>query len=335
MSRLASYTRRSCSPAIGLALWLLSAGVASAQQSDFSLKFATETAHATTAMHLQIVYRNPAAPNGKPSPIRHLVTMAPFGTRFNLTIPRCTASDQEIMAQGPSACPAGSQVGTGTLTAITGFGPPIDPYPTDVTIFNTGEGVVEIVRDQRTGATLADDRLQIKGNAMIGNPPAIPGGPPDGQTAVREIDFTFPASSHYITTPPSCPGGVWTSNASFTFADGTTQHVASATPCRPSADSGGHAHSGGRTQARIRVAGVPRRCARRAFTARVRIRDRSALKLVQVRLDGRLMFTTRRKRFGVRIHARSLRPGRHRLSVIARDAAGNRARKTVRFWRCG
>lgn len=218
-------------PIVGVVLSLLLASAASAQQSDFSLQFAARTPAAPTAVHLYIVYRKPSNPAGKPSPIRHLVISAPAGTRIDLGIARCTASDQQIMAQGPSACPPASQVGQGTLTAITGFGPPVDPYLTDVTIFNTGQGVVEILRDHNTGATITDDRIQIHGNEMIGNPPAFPGGPPDGQTAVRTIDFTFPASTHYFATPPSCTTGQWESQAAFGFADGSTQHVSSTTPC--------------------------------------------------------------------------------------------------------
>ncbi len=210
---------------------LLLAPVAAAQQSDFSLQFSSQTPDTVSAVHLYIVYRNPADPSGKPSPIKHLVISVP-GLHVNLAVPRCTASDQQIMANGPAACPAQSRVGGGVLTADTGFGPPIDPYPTDVSIFNTGQGIVEVVQDHNTGATLADDRIAIQGDTLIGNPPATPGGPPDGQTAVRTIDFTFPAASGYFTTPRRCPSSGWAAQAAFTFADGTTQHVSSTSACR-------------------------------------------------------------------------------------------------------
>jgi hypothetical protein len=322
---LGRYTRRCGAAGAAVALGLLPVGGARAAQSDFSLSFMSQRPATATALHLGIVYRKPSDPNGKPSPIRHLVTAAPPGTRFNLAMPRCTATDQEIMADGPSACPERSKVGEGTLTAITGFGPPVDPYPTDVTIFNTGQGILEILTDQRTGGTLADDRIQIKGNVMIGNPPSVPGGPPDGQTAVRKIDFTFPATTRFVTTPPSCRHHEWASNASFTFADGTTQHVSSTTPCVARADH---------VAPRIAIAGVPRRCVRRAFRVRVRIRERSTLRRVSVRLDGRVRRTTRGTRITFRVPVGALRPGRHLLSIVARDAAGNRARRTARFRRC-
>lgn len=207
------------------------APAAEAQQSDLSLQFASRTPAVATAMHLHIVYRDPAKPDGKPSPIRHLVIAAPQGTRFDLAMSRCAASDQQIMTAGPSACPSESEVGAGTLTAITGFGPPVDPFPTDVTLFNTGQGWVEVVQDHHSGATIGDDRIAIAGSVLTGNPPTVPGGPPDGQSAVRTIDFTLPAASGYVTTPPTCQTGQWAAQASFAFADGTTQRAASATPC--------------------------------------------------------------------------------------------------------
>jgi hypothetical protein len=56
---------------------------------------------------------------------------------------------------------------------------------------------------------------------------------------------------------------------------------------------------------------------------------------VQVRLDRRSLRRTAATRFNQKVRLRGLRAGRHRLSVIAWDAAGNRARLTLRFRRCG
>jgi hypothetical protein len=217
----------------GCSLLLAIAAPASAQPSDFALGVANRTPASATALTLHIVYRDPANPQGKPSPIRHLAINLPAGTLIHVgSVAGCTASDEAIMAMGPGACPPASRVGSGTLTAITGFGPPIDPFLTDVSIFNTGQGWLEIVQDHQTHATLAADRIKANGSTLTGNPPSTPGGPPDGESAVRTIDFTFPASSGYVTTPPSCPSSeVWMSTAAFTFADGSIQHVQSAAPC--------------------------------------------------------------------------------------------------------
>ena len=84
------------------------------------------------------------------------------------------------------------------------------------------------------------------------------------------------------------------------------------------------------------VRGVPRRgCRRRAFRARVRVYDQSALRGASAALRTRRLRRTRRKSFSVRVPVRHLKRGRrHRLRVGATDAAGNRARKVLRFRRC-
>jgi hypothetical protein len=66
----------------------------------------------------------------------------------------------------------------------------------------------------------------------------------------------------------------------------------------------------------------------------VRIRDRSALRYARLALDGRRKLNTRSKSFSVRIRASRLRSGRHRITVAARDSAGNRRVRSVRFTRC-
>jgi hypothetical protein len=62
--------------------------------------------------------------------------------------------------------------------------------------------------------------------------------------------------------------------------------------------------------------------------------EQSALRFADVRRGFRRLRRTRRKNFSVRVPVRGLRPGTHRLRFRATDAAGNRARRTVRFQRC-
>jgi len=54
---------------------------------------------------------------------------------------------------------------------------------------------------------------------------------------------------------------------------------------------------------------------------------------VRVYLDGRRLKRTGRTRFSVRINARRLRVGSHRITVVAYDRAGNRSVTRRRFWR--
>jgi hypothetical protein len=86
-------------------------------------------------------------------------------------------------------------------------------------------------------ASPAFDRLTIKGSTLTAHPPAAPGGPPDGQTSVRSSDFAVPvrraAGRSLVTTPPRCPKRRrWITTATFRFANGDSDTVLSATPCR-------------------------------------------------------------------------------------------------------
>ena len=85
---------------------------------------------------------------------------------------------------------------------------------------------------------------------------------------------------------------------------------------------------------RVRVSGVPRRCTSRSFRARIEVTSRISLRRVDVFLDGRRVARTTKARFGLRVHARRLAVGRHRLSVVAADRAGGRGRASARFSRC-
>lgn len=123
-------------------------------RADLGVRFSSVVPARPTGLRLHILYKAAGSPTAKPSPIRRLLIELPSGTRFDgAARARCLASDAELMALGPAACPPGSRVGSGTLTVDTGFGPPIDPFATDATLFNTGEGFVEVVTQQGTDST--------------------------------------------------------------------------------------------------------------------------------------------------------------------------------------
>jgi Ice-binding-like/Bacterial Ig domain len=75
-------------------------------------------------------------------------------------------------------------------------------------------------------------------------------------------------------------------------------------------------------------------CTTRNFTARVRVSDRAGIRLVNVFLDGRRVKRTTRTRFSIRVNVRDLRVGRHRITVVAYDRAGNRSVIRRHFGRC-
>jgi hypothetical protein len=75
-------------------------------------------------------------------------------------------------------------------------------------------------------------------------------------------------------------------------------------------------------------------CTRRDFNASVRLSDRAGIRRVKVYLDGKRLLRTTRTRFTLRISARGLKVGSHRLTVIALDRAGNHSVIRRHFGRC-
>jgi hypothetical protein len=203
---------------------------------QFTLRFTSRRpARATGALLQAVVHRS--SPNAKPSPLRSEVLDLPRGARFDGgAVLACHATDKQIDLLGPAACPHASEVGFGTLQAA--MGSPLDPETADVTIFNWGQGTIEVVTVPGTNVTLAIDRGNFTGPGELTNhPPRAPGGPPDFETSVSAVDFTYSnvGNGHgrsFITTPPSCPRShLWISRIAYSTADGRSYHATSATPC--------------------------------------------------------------------------------------------------------
>jgi hypothetical protein len=289
--------------------------------------FSTPVPGASTGPDTQIIYKHPEDPSAKPIPVRREVFTFPRGTKFdNSVVPVCDASELELELMGEAACPPESWVGGGKGTSMSGFD--AGETPIEVDGFNYASGTLLLGGAKQYRLRFAT-RARRRGRVITVDVPRTPGGPPQGESALRRVHNVFGARSlgrrALVRTPSVCPrSGVWTFRAQFTWADGVVTNDVSRMTCQRD-----------RRPPRIRVTGVPRRrCVARAFSARVRVADASPLRRVRVRLDGRLLRRTRATRFEVRVRAGRLRAGRHRLSVVARDAVGNRARRTVRFRRC-
>jgi hypothetical protein len=284
------------------------AAATTGKRADFDLRFSPATPGARAALRLHVVYKAAGDPNGKPSPIRKVVIAAAPGTRFDTgAVTKCTATDDELKAEGSGACPPESRLGSGKLTADTGFGPPVDPVAGDLTLFNSGTAIVEVVTAPGTDRTIGIDRLRIDGSTLVGSPPTTPGGPPDGETAVRQIDFTIERTTGFVTTPPSCRGR-WLSRGTFGFADGTEETVESAAPCsRPAV-------------ARLSLTPTHTRVGRPTrFTARVLGSSSACRRGTIVRIGGRRAKTGEGGRVSLTLTVR--RAGAHRATAKKRGCA--------------
>jgi hypothetical protein len=203
--------------------------------STLSRAFTTAVPASPTGVALGVTYRQPGDPQAKPPAVTGVRIGLPTGTTVHLgAVPVCSASDPTIELLGDAACPRASRVGSGTLSAVTGFGPPVDPFRADIGVFNDASGFVEVVTLPGMSLPALDTRVTVTGDTLTAQVPPIPGGPPDFHTAVRDIALTFSASNGYVTTPPSCPPThQWESTAQFSFADGTAQSAIATTPCKP------------------------------------------------------------------------------------------------------
>ena len=286
-------------------------------RGGFELGLSTKTPGAVTGLKFHVLYKNPDDPEGKPPPIASAVFELPPGMRIDDdAVPKCTASDEDFRAQGRDACPPETRVGEGKLTAMTGT-PGADPVTADVTAFNGDGELIEVVFVEGTNVVAGMDRLTIEDGKLVAHPPATPGGPPDGRTSVREIRLDLPAKTgtsgrHYVTAPPDCPTGSWTSRALYEFEDGGKTTVTSEAPCIRDATA----------RPALAVSVKPRRVPagqRTTFRVAVTSADAACTRRARVRLGDRTTRTGARGR--ARVRTRFARTGRKRV-VVSKDGCG-------------
>lgn len=230
-----------------VALGVAGAGVAVAQAQGPGVRqtivfgFDQDRPRTGTGVRIEIDYLNPDDPDAKPPAVQTVVeTLAP-GSRIDTSVPeRCDASDTELIAAGAAACPAGSRVGGGEVALDTGIPGPGRIIETDVTEFNNTGEVILLFEPVEAGSTRFVSRAPIDGRTITAGAPPLPGGPPDGFTALKRVRLTLDAIStvaggktrSYVTTPRSCPvTGSWTNEISFTYRDGESQSATSDSPC--------------------------------------------------------------------------------------------------------
>jgi hypothetical protein len=288
-----------------------------------------------TGVRLAIDYLNPQDAQAKPPAVQKVVIAHAPGSEIDTSVPeRCEASNSDLMARGPAACPPASKVGVGEVDLDTGFPGPSRVLTYDVAMFNNTRELILLLESKSEPRSRIVARSVVEGGTITTDVSPVPGGPPDGFTAIKRVRLSLDALSaggrSYVATPASCPaGGSWTNTVTFTYRDGVTQTVRDSSPCIAAGASPRDDEA-----PRIRLRGIPRRgCARHRVMARVRVTDNgSGLARAELLVDGRRLLATRRERFSRRI--RAPRRGRRRVTVVAVDNAGNRAVRRARFRRC-
>jgi hypothetical protein len=219
------------------AVAIVPAAAQAGTRADYRQTFTTAVPGASTGTDTQILYKNPSDPSAKPIPVREEVFTFPAGTSFdNSVVPDCTVSDLELELLGKSACPPESWIGRGEGdTSMTGF-PGAGETQLDVDGFDADSGARLLGGAKPFGPRFAT-RAVRRGRVITVAVPRTPGGPPDGESALRWVHNVFAPRSvggrDYTRTPRLCPpSGVWTFTARFTFADGVVEHDAYDMPCQ-------------------------------------------------------------------------------------------------------
>jgi hypothetical protein len=218
--------------AAAIVLASATAGLASPQfTSSFELAYVPSSAGASAGIDTLMRWSDPGEPGGKPRRVTKIMLLFERGTRIDTSaVSLCRASDAAVLRQGEGACPRASKIGSGTSKLTPGSGPVAQ---TQISFFNAPKQIIVLV--SVSGRTLAVYRDDIKGRAVTVNL-ALP-----SSLSLLELHATINPRKRrhvrkgriYFRNPRTCPpSGQWLTTVVWTYADGSTQQLSDAAPCR-------------------------------------------------------------------------------------------------------
>jgi hypothetical protein len=331
--------------------WFAAPSIAAAatDRQTASFTFTATQPGVPTGSNFSVDWQDPANPSGKPYAVMRTVVTLPPGAVTDTSAPEeCKATNAELEAQGAAACPPSTRVGGGDVVSDTGSTGAFPPrfVHNKVDLFNNTDELIGVADATDSpvvpGITRTVNRSPIQGRTTTSDYPAFPGNPPpDNFSAIKTLHLSGAPLVHngraYLRTPPVCPSsGHWTTSITFTYFDGVSQTVEATSPCRHSRHSGTTDSQAGGTNGppKVRLRGLPSGCARRAFALGVKITGGAAPSSTSLFLDGRLISQRASTSFTKHVPVARLSPGRHALTLVARDAAGRRTIKAAHFRRC-
>src|SRR3954453_6703017 len=211
------------------------AHAANSPGSTDELRLTTTKTGASTGVFATEVF-NARYPNGQLKPLRHSLIVFPKGTTFDVAATdTCSATDAGFKAQGMSACPPSTKIGSGQTTVVT-TGPPAElgPIQLDVSAFARKDGQILVFHSGElylsSQLVIAHGRFQTTSTnpncvVVVETPPCQ-----HGEFTPRWLTVTYPARSRVVngrrhnlaTTPRTCPTSRrWDSGATHPFADGS------------------------------------------------------------------------------------------------------------------
>src|SRR3954454_10840358 len=96
--------------------------VAQKARVEYGDTFTTRAPGAAAGRTFDAAFFDAADPDAKPPPLSHVRYEAPEGARFDTAaIARCTATDAQLVAEGPAACEPASKVAAGVVLVDSGL----------------------------------------------------------------------------------------------------------------------------------------------------------------------------------------------------------------------
>ncbi len=210
-------------------------------------------------LEINVATQDPAAT--QPPPLKRVQIRFNKGGQFNGKLfPKCSFS--KLQAQGPSACPKGSKVGSGTATASAK--PIIDLVNAKVTIYNgqpkggvptvllynvpdiSSPIVVQGTVEKKGAVSCAGGKGQCDYFLTFDVPliPTLPNAPPASVLSVKtKTSQVFVKKKKkvkgkrrtvkipYVGAPKECKGN-WVADLNITFQDGQTSTSEASLPCK-------------------------------------------------------------------------------------------------------
>ena len=222
------------------------AGAANSPGSTDELRLITTKTGASSGVFATEIF-NSRYPNGQLKPLRHSLITFPVGTMFEVATDTCSATDADFKSKGMSACPASSQIGSGSAS-VTTTGTPVEapPITLDATAFARTDG--QILVFSFGGVYLSSQIIKAHGRFNETSPPpscvVVAETPPcqHGEFVPRSLTLNYPAKSrvvngvrhNLITTPRTCPASRhWNLGDTHTFADGSKDVFVNKVRCVP------------------------------------------------------------------------------------------------------
>lgn len=223
------------------------ATAANSPGSTDELRLTTTKTGASTGVFATEIF-NARYPNGQLKPLRHSLIAFPKGTTFDAAATdTCSATDADFKAQGMSACPPSTKIGSGQTTVVTtGTPAELGPIQLDVSAFARKDGQILVFHSGElylsSQLVIAHGRFQTTSTnrncVVITETPNCE----HGEFAPRSLTVTYPARSRVVngrrhnlaTTPRTCPASrIWNFGDTHTFADGSKDVFVNHPRCVP------------------------------------------------------------------------------------------------------